>query len=154
MLGDANPPQLFGAPVFWADDAGGRHLYVWGEHSTLTSFALGAAGFDPTPEGKSDAVSAGQPGGILAISANGAAKGSGIVWALTPSQDNEDGALLVKGTLHAFDANDVSKELWSSDLDGSQAMGTLVKFCPPMIAGGRVFVATGDGRLQIYGLAR
>jgi outer membrane protein assembly factor BamB len=86
------------------------------------------------------------------VSANGAAKASGIVWAMTPSQDNQDGALLVRGTLSAYDAENVSKRLWTSDDVTADAVGTLVKFCPPTIAAGRVFVATGDDALRVYGL--
>jgi hypothetical protein len=152
VIADTDPPQLFGAPVWWATSDGTSRMYLWGEHAHLSSFLFEKGAFVPTPEAQSADASAGQPGGILSVSANGGAKGSGIVWAMTPSQDNEDGALVVRATLSAYDAEDVAKRLWTSDAATADAVGTLVKFCPPTIAAGRVFVATGDDALRVYGL--
>ncbi len=152
VVGDASPPQLFGAPIWWSSDQGASRMFLWGERAHLTSFRWKSGSFDPTPEAQSGGVSAGQPGGILSLSANGNRHGTGVVWALVPAADNGDGATPVPVTLRAFDAEDVTHELWNSDATPGDAVGTMVKFCPPAVAGGRVFAVTGDGALRVYGL--
>jgi outer membrane protein assembly factor BamB len=89
---------------------------------------------------------------MLALSANGSAPGSGIVWALCPySGDASTGTAL--GILRAFDASDVSKELWNSRQDASRDdVGTFAKFNTPTIANGKVYVPTFSGYLAVYGL--
>ncbi|MEA2745916.1 MAG: hypothetical protein QOI41_59, partial [Myxococcales bacterium] len=56
------------------------------------------------------------------------------------------------GVLQAFDANDVTHELWSSDAKASDVLGNTSKFAPPTIANGRVFVGTASNQLVVYGL--
>ena len=64
--------------------------------------------------------------------------------------------------LIAFDADDVSRELWRSQgkdanvSDTKDSYGLLARFNPPTIANGKVFVATaGDTEpLQRYGGSR
>ena len=53
----------------------------------------------------------------------------------------------------AFDASDVSKELWNSRQDASRDdVGTFAKFNTPTIANGKVYVPTFSGYLAVYGL--
>jgi hypothetical protein len=60
----------------------------------------------------------------------------------------------VKGTLRAFDARDLNVELWTSDKnpDGDDRLGDFAKFCPPIVANGKVYVATFSRELVVYGL--
>ena len=76
------------------------------------------------------------PGASPSISANGGR--NGIVWVL----ENKDPAVL-----HAYDANDVSHELYNSDQAwfGKDHFGAGNKFITPMIANGKVYVGTTDG---------
>lgn len=85
----------------------------------------------------------------LAVSANGGADGSGLVW-LTTGDSNASGQ---PGTLHALDAADLSKELWNSGLNAVRdGMGRFAKFVAPTVANGRVYVPTFSNALVIYGL--
>jgi outer membrane protein assembly factor BamB len=93
----------------------------------------------------------GMPGGMLSLSANGARAGSGVVWATVPLQGDAN-AGTVPGVLRAFDASDVSRELWNSRQDPLDDFGNLAKFCVPTIADGKVFIATFSGHLTVYGL--
>src|SRR5204863_5725717 len=95
--------------------------------------------------------SPGAPGGTLAISANGSTSGTGIVWAeLSTSQDDDHG--LAAGILRAYNAQTL-QEIWNSEqLSTRDRLGTLVKFVPPVIANGKVFAATYDIVLAVYGL--
>ena len=87
--------------------------------------------------------------------ANGAELASGIVWAATydPQRDLEEGALhLIKpGILRAYAADDVTKQLWTSESD-EDPFGSFAKFNPPTVANGRVYIATFGGSLRVYGL--
>ncbi len=84
------------------------------------------------------------PGGTLAISANGAV--GGILWAL---QRNGTAA----GVLRAYDPADLAVELYNSEEAGARdTLGDpAAKFSVPLVANGKVFVATVS-RLTVYGL--
>jgi outer membrane protein assembly factor BamB len=56
------------------------------------------------------------------------------------------------GKLQAFDASDVSKELWNSDMNPDDTLGNYAKFSPPLVANGKVYQATFSGKLMVYGL--
>jgi outer membrane protein assembly factor BamB len=55
--------------------------------------------------------------------------------------------------LHAFIATNVANELWNSNMNsGRDAMPSYAKFVSPVIANGKVFVATSNGGVVVYGL--
>jgi outer membrane protein assembly factor BamB len=82
------------------------------------------------------------PGAAPSVSANGTH--DGIVWVL----ENKDPAVL-----HAYDANDMSRELYNSDQAwfGRDHFGAGNKFITPMIANGKVYVGTRNG-VGVFGL--
>lgn len=87
----------------------------------------------------------------MTISSNAAEKGTGILWATTALQDAYSSA--VPGALHAYNANDVTTELYNSDeISPRDAMGTFVKMSTPVVANGRVYVNTQSNVLPVYGL--
>jgi outer membrane protein assembly factor BamB len=106
------------------------------------------------------------PGGLLTLSADGATKGTGIVWAtvplkgLTDGQDNNGDAnkRVVEGILYAYDATDFqARPNWTLKLlwDSKRIPGNtfrMSKFCPPVVANGKVYVTTYDGRVDVYGI--
>ncbi len=66
------------------------------------------------------------------MSSNGGENSTGIVWATTTSLDASNSA--VPGTLRAYNANDISKELYDSDrVSTRDAMGTFVKMSTPVV---------------------
>jgi outer membrane protein assembly factor BamB len=82
------------------------------------------------------------PGATPSISANGAR--NGILWAT----ENTNPAVL-----HAYDATDLSRELYTSNQapSGRDHFGSGNKFITPMIANGKVYVGTTDG-VGVFGL--
>ena len=57
------------------------------------------------------------------------------------------------GILRAFDATDLSHELWDSAMDPARdALGAFATFNAPTIANGKVYVGTFSGYLAVYGL--
>jgi hypothetical protein len=91
---------------------------------------------------------------MLALSANGSAVGTGIVWAVVPLDGDANRERGVKGIVLALDAQDVGRTLWTSEqFSQRDRLGLFAKFTPPLIADGKVFVATyGDEELKrVYG---
>jgi hypothetical protein len=151
--------NIHGTPVFW-NGASGPALYLWAEQDRVKRFPLvnNRVPTDPIaglqyhagtfqigrPSSKSTVVSAcGMPGGFLSLSANGNA--AGILWG---TMSTEDAVSQVReGVLFAFDANDVSRILWSTQT-GSDSLsaglpgGKFPKFNPPTIANGKVYLPT------------
>ena len=78
------------------------------------------------------------PGTTPSISANGTS--NGIVWAVEGNG--------MAGVLHAYDATNLSKQLYSS---GTEFAGN--KFITPMIAEGKVYVGTPTG-VVVFGLRK
>jgi hypothetical protein len=82
------------------------------------------------------------PGATPSISANGSR--DAILWAA----ENTNPAVL-----HAYDATDLSRELYNSNqaASGRDQFGSGNKFITPMIANGKVYVGTTDG-VGVFGL--
>jgi hypothetical protein len=146
------------APVMFDDPVRGPLSYVWGENDRLRGYRFDRSGkkFEtkPPPFLLSDNVlPVGMPGGMLTVSSNGSTAGSAIVWTLHPTAGNANHAT-VAGTLQAYKADDLTEPLWSSNHDprGSDDLGDFAKFCPPVVANGRVYVATFSRQLVAYGL--
>jgi hypothetical protein len=95
------------------------------------------------------------------ISANGTA--NGIVWVLDhglPIQD-PDNVAATSAVLRAYDATNLTKELYNSTQNASDVAGLGIKFTSPIVANGKVFIGTGhdpvtttnpQGELNVYGL--
>jgi hypothetical protein len=134
--------------AYWNRSGASPLLYVWGWEDSLNSYAFNGTTFTTTPAA-SNPIEANYPGGILAVSANGSQKGTGILWAAMSTQDASQGA--VPGMLRAFDAVSLT-ELWNSTIKPDDNSGLLAKFCVPTVANGKVYLATFSNRVDVYGL--
>jgi hypothetical protein len=145
-----NGGRMLSGPAWW-DSPSGRNLYIWGEADVLKSYRFNGSTLDPVIRAKGTQGSHGSPGGALTISADGKKAGTGIVWAmLTIDRSANHGN--AQGILRAFDAETLV-ELWNSEQEPSRdRLGTLVKFVPPTVAAGRVYAATYDNRVMVYGV--
>jgi outer membrane protein assembly factor BamB len=93
----------------------------------------------------------GESGAILSVSSNGTKDSTGILWASYAS--NGDANQSVRpGILRAFDANDITKELWNNNQDANDNSGNYAKFSAPTIANGHVYLATFSNQVIVYGL--
>lgn len=130
--------------------------YVWSEKDFCKAYTYGSGKFNRLHSESEYGFPLRElrmPGGILGLSANGSEADTGIIWASHPTDD--DGMnKTVKGTLRAFDARDLNVELWTSDKnpDGDDHLGNFAKFCPPVVANGKVYMATFSRELVVYGL--
>jgi hypothetical protein len=112
-------------------------VYYAGQNDTLKAFPVTQAKLATTPSSQS-AVVFPYPGSTPSVSANGTQ--NAIVWAL----ESNTGQLNV---LHAYDAADLSKELYNSNqaAAGRDHFGNGNKFITPVIVNGKVFVGTQTG---------
>jgi hypothetical protein len=140
--GGERTSNIHGAPVVWRDNKGILRLYVWGEEDYMRAFQFDGTHFVGAGKTKVRAPENSMPGGILSLSSNGSTEGSAIVWASIPLKDDANIGT-VEGILRAFDAADVEKELWNSSMNEARdRVGMFAKFCPPVVANGKVYMAT------------
>jgi hypothetical protein len=150
----ANGQEIRGGPVYWQRSAanGGPLLYDWGAWDSLKAYAFNGTTFGSSPSAQGGSSSQDWPGGILALSANGQQAGSGVLWATVATSGDAENNPPVPGALYAFDAGNVAKQLWSSTGASRDNFGNFAKFVPPLIASGRVYVATWSNQVAVYGL--
>ena len=159
----ASMGHIHGAPVFWHGPANRSWLYIMGEADPVKAFPFDGHTFNVAAAKRSKwvqprpsapfctQIAHWMPGGFLTVSSNGSEPGTGIVWVLTPANGDANTCRGVKGMLMALDAEDISKELWRSQAqdiglaDTKDSFGLLSRFVPPVVANGKVFIATaGD----------
>ena len=76
-----------------------------------------------------------------------------MLWATVATSGDAENNPPVPGELHAFDAENVSQELWNSTMNASRdGFGNFAKFVPPLVANGKVYVATWSNQVAVYGL--
>jgi hypothetical protein len=134
--GVANP--VFSTPAFF-----NGVLYYGAVGDTLRAFPMTNAKLASSASSQS-ATSFPYPGTTPSISANGTQ--NGIVWALESSTSSP-------AVLHAYDATNLSHELYNSSQAGSgrDSSGNGNKFITPMIVNGKVYVGTPTG-VAVFGL--
>ena len=162
---------VYGAPVLWTGPAGPQ-LFVWGVRDVAKSFALvdgavpaGATCFCPGNDTFPDDPSCGVvrsrgnevaigdvPGAMYTVSSNGIAPATGILWAVRAAEDVPTSSKIGAGKLEAYAAEDLTKKLWDSAAIPGDALGLFAKFTPPVVANGKVYVATISGTIVVYGL--
>jgi hypothetical protein len=147
--------HIHGSPVYYQDNKGNEFVYAWAEDGLLKQFPFQRSTliFDTLNKITGNTVlPQGMPGAMLSLSSNGNTAGTGILWASHPLNGDANQAV-VPGILQAFDATDVSHELWNSNAIGIRdGVGKFAKFVPPTIANGKVYLATFSDSLLVYGI--
>jgi hypothetical protein len=115
-------------------------IYYGAVGDTLKAFSIVDAKLVPAPASQTS-TSFAYPGTTPSISANDTS--SGIVWVV----ENHGGT----GVLHAYEASNLTIELYNSSQAGSRDSFSDNKFVTPMIANGKVFVGTPAG-VTVFGL--
>lgn len=137
---------LYATPVFWNNT-----LFIAGKSSSMTAFTLdpSSAQFNTTPSSRSSTIYQGR-GTTPSLSSHGDAEG--ILWAIDSAQNGlRESTGTGPSVLHAYDANNLSRELWNSGHASSDQAGNAVKFTVPTIANGKVYVGT-TSEIDVYGL--
>jgi hypothetical protein len=134
----------FGASVYY-----NNLLYTWGNGDVLRIFSFGGTGFTQSITGTFATPSSYRNSPAMSLSANGLTPGTPVLWA-AHSQSATDGGNY-PGLLHAYDAV-TGNELWNSTMNPGDYPGAWSKWTPPTIANGKVYLATFDSGVAVYGL--
>lgn len=136
------PDQFFGIGSYW-----NGNVYFAGSFDHLKQFSISGGLLSTSAVHTSPQVLASDRAAEPVISSNGTA--DGIVWVIATDTYTSNTAPAV---LHAYDAMNVSAELYNNAQAGSRDTGgKVVKFTTPTVANGRVYVGTRNS-LDVYGL--
>jgi len=129
-------------------------VYTWPENAVLKAFPVDRVANNLTVAGT--VISGiqgpiGNSGAMLSTSSNGAVDSTGILW-VSHSNNCDANQSQCPGILRAINANDVTKELWNSNMVANDNVGTYSKFVCPTIANGKVYLPTNSAKLLVYGL--
>jgi hypothetical protein len=142
--------HLHGSMVSW-NSPGGLNLYTWGENDFGRMWRFNGSTFNTPAASVANVLPPqGMPGGMMSLSANGTS--NGILWATMPLSGDANHNV-VPGVLRAFDANDLTRELWNSTFTSVDNPQNFTKGTAPVIANGKVYVAGLSNRVSVYGLA-
>jgi uncharacterized protein (TIGR03437 family) len=131
--------------AMWArSDA--TYVYLREGDSSLKAFRVSDGTFDPNPVSVSGPAG-GTPRVGMALSANGGADGTGILWVTTGDYFDPS----TPGVLHAFDASNLSNELWNSTMNAADNLNGFAKFASPTVVNGKVYAASTNA-VMVYGL--
>jgi len=128
---------FYGKPGYF-----GNHIYFWGCNDVLKDFRFyqGSLSQAAIVSGSSQYTSI-YPGPIPTISANGTT--NAILWALQQNHGT---------TLRAFDASNVSRELYDTRQNARRDQPAEdTRFLPPTVANGKVYVGTVS-EVDVYGI--
>lgn len=167
---DTSVPLIYGTPIYYkyttSTGIDSEFVYLWVRKDSMTQYTFNRQTelFDTVNIKKS--YKARFYPSILSLSSNENQEGSGIVWGShlkvsgeSANSQSFSGALngTVKyhsGMLEAFDARDVGRLLWNSEMDlsGRDSVGNYAKFNTPTVVNGKVYLATSSGTVNVYGL--
>jgi hypothetical protein len=130
-------------------------VFVWSENDPLHSIVFDRA-TNRLDRNLETLVTSGGPtgqnGAVLSVSSNGTTAGTGILWAsyaYTGDAEHD----VSPGILRAFDASDITKELWNNRQNAARdGAGNYAKFASPTIANGHVYLPTFSSQVVVYGI--
>ncbi len=143
--------EIHGGPTIWNRPAaaGGPLVFNWGAWDTLKVYSFNSTTNNLT---QTSATTDGTvyPGAMLTLSANG--NNNGIVWTSLNSQGDADHRQ-PPGEIRAYDPTNLSQALWTSTaIPARDDLGLWMKWVPPVVVNGKVYVATQSNQLMVYGL--
>ena len=153
-------PHIHGTGVYF-----NRMLFVNGENNSVQVFSNSGGHFSAAPVAQGTPTASfgtaspgGMPGGILALSANGTS--NPILWVNEASgnlpNDPAANVFPTPNVLRAYDVSTVGtgtlRLIWDSEMAPDDRVGAATKFAPPLVADGKVYQATYDNQVVVYGL--
>src|SRR6478609_8421142 len=155
VTGDKGTTSFYGTAA-WFNGS----LYVGNDPAPVKQFTL-SSGHLTAGTATAEKISAFSYGTTPFISANGTS--NGILWVLDHGQPIQDpiASSPAPAVLRAYDATDITHLLYSSAQNSADVPGFGIKFTEPIVANGKVFIATAhdslstvspQGELDVYGL--
>jgi len=161
VSGNTQIPQIFQAanghihsgPTYYESPTKGPLVYIWSEGDYLKAFHFNGTVFDTTPVSKSTFQDPpGMPGGFMTVSANNSVANTGVLWVNVPYSGDANHQT-VPGVLRAFNPDNLAVELWDSHMNAARDdFGNFAKDVPPVVANGKVYMATFSNSIAVYGL--
>ncbi len=152
--GTKTPYQLFGTAAYY-----NNAVYVGMTPGPVVQLAMDSSGkLTLTNNATKEQVATGSYGTTPVISANN--NSNAVLWVLDHGMPLQS-KTASSAVLRAYDPSDLSKELYDSSMNSADNAGYGIKFTPPVVANGKVFVATGNdanlattskGEIDVYGL--
>jgi hypothetical protein len=140
-----------GGSVSWDSPGDGPLGYAWAQNDVLKAYRLSAGRMVLPAYMNGDVLAPRDSGASLALSANGRTTGSGIVWASMPAGDAGIQGQ-ASGILRAFNAETL-RQIWTSEQNPARdRAGVVPPSVAPVAANGKVYLATLDGSVMVYGL--
>jgi Legume lectin domain/Chitobiase/beta-hexosaminidase C-terminal domain len=136
---------MWSMPAYW-----NNNLYYWGSGDVLKAIPI-SNGLPDFTHITSNSTGFGFPGATPSISSNGTTAGTAILWAIDSSQYGSPGPGPGPAVLYAYDATNISNQLWNSTQGTNNAAGDAVKFATPTVSNGKVYVGTST-EVDVYGL--
>jgi hypothetical protein len=145
--------QLFGSAA-WFNGS----FYLAADNGPMRQFVY-SGGTLQTGTASQNIFALNSTGATPFVSSNGNV--SGIIWAIDHGVPLQKAGTPTPAVLHAYDATDLSSELYNSAQNPSDTAGLAIKFTSPIVANGKVFVGTAhdslgapdpQGELDVYGL--
>ena len=131
---------LWATPAWW-----NNNVYFGGSSDYLRQYTFDSSSGLLSNTAVATGTYSGFPGPTPSISANGT--NNAIVWTLQVDQYGSGQAIL-----HAYDANNISTELYNSTQNKVRDQpGVAVKFTVPTVVNGKVYVPTAT-QVSVYGL--
>jgi hypothetical protein len=150
-----------GGPIYWNRASGTSMLYIQPGGDNVRGFSVipngGGTGVPTLDTAVADIqASPGYApvdgGGALSLSGDPAGVGA-IVWSSTTKVGQPALNGVAPGILHAYNASHGLAELWNSETNSARdSVGNWAKFVPPVVANGRVYMATFSNQLLVYGI--
>src|SRR5271155_309377 len=157
--------HMHSTSVQYTSPVHGKMLLCWGENSNLRAWGMASSGKLTYLAQSAEVASVnntnspgGMAGGFMSLSSNGNKAGTAVLWALIPYGDAN--STVTNGRFIAYDPdnfvtnNDGSKSLrvlWDSEKFAIPFVYN--KFNVPVVSGGKIFVPTYDGKVDVYGLS-
>ena len=136
-------PGIYSAPAFW-----NQHVFFLWPDDVLKDFRLSHGRLSAAPVARG-AIRFNDPGATPTVSANG--QTNGIVWLLKSKDWRAPDRPAV---LYAFDASNISRELYDSEQKPDRdRSGLCLRFNIPIVADGKVYIGTKK-EVNVYGLLR
>jgi hypothetical protein len=143
--------HLHNAMVAYESHAG-LNLYTWAENDFGRAWRFNGSTFDTPAISVSNVLPPmGMPGGMMTLSADGTRRGTALLWASMPSAGDAN-QNVVHGVLRAFDADDLTRELWNSNLLPEDDAMEFSKGSIPVVANGKVILGSLSNVVSVYGL--
>src|SRR5258708_6993649 len=149
----SNSANMHCQPAYYKGSAT-EFIYVWSENDPLRAIPFNRATnmMEPLSQVHGPDGPTGQSGAVLSVSSDSSKDGTGILWAAYAASGDAE-SFLTPGILRAFDANDVTRELWNNQQNAARdGAGNYAKFSAPTIANGHVYLPTFSNQVVVYGL--